>query len=170
MTERAGAVTFKGNPMTLVGSEVNVGQQAPDFALVATDMSEKHLHDYKGKTVILSVVPSLDTPVCNIQTKKFNEQAGSLANTVVLTVSRDLPFAQRRWCGAEGVQNVVCLSDYKHHTFGNTYGMVIKELGLLARGVFVINGSGKVVYKQLVTEVASEPDYDKAIAAAKSAG
>ncbi len=169
MSEQHGAVTFKGNPMTLVGDEVKVGDKAPDFALVATDMSEKKLSDYRGKTVILWVVPSLDTPVCSMQTRKFNEKAAEVDNAVVLTVSLDLPFAQKRWCGAEGIEKVVCLSDYKGHKFGPSYGLLIKELGLLARAVFVIDADGTVKYKQLVKEVASEPDYDEVIAAAKAA-
>ena len=167
--ERSGAVTFKGNPMTLIGPEVEVGKPAPDFKLIANDMSEKKLSDYRGKTVILSVVPSLDTPVCDLQTRAFNEKAAGLKDTVVLTVSLDLPFAQKRWCGAAGATNVVTLSDYKHHTFGPSYGLMIKELGLLARAVIVIDKNGVVRYKQYVKEVATEPKYDEVIEAAKKA-
>ena len=171
MSERQGAITFKGNPMTLVGKEVKAGDNAPDFRLVATDMSEKTLGDYKGKTVILNVVPSLDTPVCDRQTRRFNEEAGKMGDhTVVVTVSKDLPFAQKRWCAAAGVANVVTLSDYKHHTFGEQYGLLIKELGLLARAVLVIDKQGKVQYVQLVKEVATEPNYDEVLQKAKAAG
>ena len=168
-TERAGAVTFKGNPMTLIGPEIQVGEPAPDVALTATDMSEKKISDYKGKTVILSVVPSLDTPVCDMQTRAFNQKAGELKDTVVLTVSLDLPFAQKRWCGAAEAKNIVPLSDYKHHNFGPSYGLLIKELGLLGRAVFVIDKNGVVRYKQYVKEVATEPNYDQVIDAAKKA-
>lgn len=168
-TERAGAVTFKGNPMTLVGPEIQVGQPAPDVALTGIDMSEKKISDFKGKTVILSVVPSLDTPVCDKQTRAFNEKAGSLPGTAVVTVSLDLPFAQKRWCGAAGVQNITVLSDYKHHNFGQSYGLLIKELGLLGRAVFVIDKNGVVRYKQYVKEVATEPNYDEVLEAAKKA-
>lgn len=162
--ERTAAITFKGTPMTLVGPELKVGQAAPDFNLSATDLSAKTLKDYAGKTIILSVVPSLDTGICDLQTKRFNQEAAKLGDkAVVLTVSLDLPFAQKRWCGATGSSNVVMLSDYKHHTFGTDYGLLIKELGLLARAVLIIGPDGKVKYTQLVKEVATEPNYDDAI-------
>jgi thioredoxin-dependent peroxiredoxin len=164
MTERPGAITFKGKPMTLLGRELRVGDAAPNFKLVATDLSDKSLSDYKGKTVILNIVPSLDTPVCDKQTRRFNEEAGRLGDdTVILTVSKDLPFAQKRWCAAAGVQNVHTLSDYKYDTFGKEYGLEIKELGLLARAVSIIDPQGKVRYVQLVKEVASEPNYDEVL-------
>lgn len=167
--ERIAAVTFKGNPMTLLGPELNVGQTAPDFAATANDMTTKKRSDYLGKIVILSVVPSLDTPVCDIQTKRFNSEIASLGDKAVcLTLSLDLPFANRRWCGAAGASNVVTLSDYKDHQAGLAFGLRIKELGLLARAVYVIDAQGVVRYAQLVKEVASEPDYDSALAAAKS--
>lgn len=162
--ERPAAITFKGNPMTLVGPELKVGQPAPEFNLVAQDLSAKTLKDFAGKTVILSVVPSLDTGICDLQTKRFNQEAGKLGDkAVVLTVSLDLPFAQKRWCGATGSTNVVTLSDYKHHSFGSAYGLLIKELGLLARAVIVVGPDGKVKYTQLVKEVATEPNYDDVI-------
>ena len=160
MTERAAAVTLKGNPMTLVGAELKVGDTAPDFSLKANDMSDKTLADFAGKVKIISIVPSLDTPVCDTQTRKFNEDAGSLDGVVVLTVSVDLPMAQKRWCGAAGVENVVCLSDYKDHSFGKAYGVRIKEVGLLARTVLVVDKDNTIKYVQLVPEVATEPDYD----------
>lgn len=168
MTERAAAITLKGNPMTLVGDELKAGDKAPDFSLKAGDMSDKTLADYAGKVKIISVVPSLDTPVCDTQTRKFNEEAGSLDGVVVLTVSVDLPMAQNRWCGAAGVENVVCLSDFKDHTFGVDYGVRIKEIGLLARQVMVVDKDDTIQYVQLVPEVAEEPNYDAALEKAKS--
>ena len=167
MTERAAAVTLKGNPMTLVGAELKVGDKAPDFTLKANDMSDKTLADFAGKAKIISIVPSLDTPVCDTQTRKFNEDAGSLDNVAVLTVSVDLPMAQKRWCGAAGVENVVCLSDYKDHSFGKAYGVRIKEVGLLARQVMVVDKDNTIQYVQLVPEVAEEPNYDAALEAVK---
>jgi thiol peroxidase len=167
MSERKGAITFKGNPMTLVGEGRKVGDKAPDATLVANDLSEKKLSDFTGKVVILSVVPSLDTGICDKQTRRFNEEAGKLGQAVVLTVSRDLPFAQKRWCGAAGVEKVQTLSDYRDRTFGTAYGLHIKELGLLARSVMVIDKGGTIRYQELVPEIAQEPNYDAALAAAK---
>lgn len=170
MAERQGAVTMKGNPMTLLGDEVQVGQKAPDFTLVGTDMQPKSLKDYAGKVKLISIVPSLDTPVCDKETRRFNEEAAKLGDDVViLTVSLDLPMAQKRWCAAAGIDKVVTLSDYKDHSFGQKYGVRIKEIGLLAREVLVVDKNDKVVHKELVKEIASEPDYDKALQAAKSA-
>ncbi len=169
MTERANAITLKGNPMTLLGDELKVGDAAPAFSLKANDMSDKTLADFAGKVKIVSVVPSLDTPVCDVETKRFNEAAGELGDsTVVLTVSVDTPMAQKRWCGAAGVENVVCLSDFKDHTFGPAYGVRIKEIGLLARCLFVIDANDTVQYVQLVPEVAEEPNYDAVLNAAKA--
>jgi thioredoxin-dependent peroxiredoxin len=168
MTERAAAITLKGNPMTLVGAELKVGDKAPDFTLKATDMSDKSLKDFAGKVKIISVVPSLDTPVCDTQTRKFNEDAGSMDGVVVLTVSVDLPMAQKRWCGAAGVDNVVCLSDFKDHSFGKAYGVRIKEIGLLARQVMVVDKNDTIQYIELVPEVATEPNYAAALDKAKS--
>ena len=160
------SVTFKGNPLTLEGTLPEVGKKAPDFNLVDNDLGSKSLGDYAGKTVVLSVVPSLDTPVCDAQTRRFNESASGLGDsTVVLTISRDLPFAQKRWCGAAGVDRVETLSDYKDQSFGKAYGLHIKELALLARAVIVVDGEGVVRYVQLVPEVAQEPDYDAVLAA-----
>lgn len=170
MTERAEAVTLKGNPMTLVGPELKSGDAAPAFCLKANDMSDKTLADYAGKVKLISVVPSLDTPVCDTETRKFNEHAASLGDgAVVLTVSVDTPMAQKRWCGAAGVDRVHTLSDFKDHAFGPAYGVRIKEVGLLARQIVVVDKDDKVTYVQLVKEVADEPDYDAAIAAAKAA-
>ena len=171
MSERAGAVTFKGDPLTLVGDEVPVGSGAPDFTATATDLSKKSLSDYKGKVVVLCSVPSLDTPVCDTQTRKFNQEAAQLGDSLaLLTISLDLPFAQNRWCGAAGAENVEALSDYMgEHEYAKKYGRLIKELGLLARSVMVIDKGGKVTYSQLIKEVADEPDYHAALSAAKTA-
>ena len=167
--ERSGAVTFKGGPVTLIGPELKVGEKAPDFSIVNNAMQPVSLKDSAGKTRILSVVPSLDTPVCQIQTKRFNEAASKLPdNIVVYAVSVDLPFAQKRFCGAEGADKITALSDYKHRTFGESYGVLVKELMLLARSIFVIGPDDKLKYIQLVPEIASEPDYEKALAAAKA--
>jgi thiol peroxidase len=168
---RSGAVTFKGTPLTLAGEEIKVGQQAPDFTLHYFDGGLKtiKLSDLKGKPTFLSVVPSLDTPVCQTQTKKFNEQLAALGERInALTVSLDLPFAMNRFCGAESIKNMRVASDYQDRNFGKSYGMLIDELKLLARGVFVLDASGKVVYAETVKEVASEPNYDSAVKALKS--
>ena len=170
MTERSDAVTLKGNPKTLVGNELKVGDTAPDFTLTATDMSGKSLSDYAGKVKLISVVPSIDTPVCETETRTFNERAASLGDDiVVLTVSVDTPMAQKRFCAAQGIEKVHMLSDFKDHSFGPAYGVRIKEVGLLARQVFVVDKDNKVTYTQLVPEVADEPDYDAALDAAKAA-
>ena len=168
MQERTGLITFQGNPLTLVGTELKIGDPAPDATLLANDLNPVKLSAYKGKVCVISVVPSLDTPVCDMQTRKFNEAAGNLSDDVViLTVSMDLPFAQTRWCGAAGVEKVVTLSDHRDAAFGETYGTLIKELRLLARAVFVVDKNGTVQYIQLVNEVTEEPDYDAALEAAK---
>jgi len=170
MSERTGAVTFKGDPLTLVGDEISVGQAAPDFTATGVDLSPVTLASYRGKVVVISSVPSLDTPVCDLQTQRFNDEAGKLGDdVVVLTVSMDLPFAQKRWCGAADAGNVVTVSDYKDHSFGQAYGLHIKELGLLARAVLVIDKQGSVKYYELVGEVTEQPDYDAAVSAAKAA-
>ena len=166
MVEREGAVTMKGNPLTLIGPELKAGDLAPDAVLTANDLSEVKLSSFRGKKVIISVVPSLDTPVCDLQTKRFNQEASRLSGVAVLTISKDLPFAQKRWCGATGASAVKTLSDYRGN-FGETYGVLIKGLGLLARSVFVINESGKIIYIQLVKELASEPNYDEVLKAVK---
>jgi thiol peroxidase len=167
---RPGAVTFKGAPLTLAGNEVKAGQQAPDFTLHYFDNGMKTITpaDLKGKPTLLSVVPSLDTPVCATQTKKINEQIASLGDRInAVTVSLDLPFAMNRFCGAESIKNMKVGSDYQERTFGKNWGMLIEELKILARGVFVLDKNGKVVYAQTVKEVASEPDYEPALAAIK---
>lgn len=168
MSERSGAVTMKGNPLTLVGNEVSVGDAAPEATVLNTDLQPVGISDYKGKVVVVAAVPSLDTPVCDMETRRFNTEATKLGDdVVVLTVSMDLPFAQKRWCGANGVENVVTLSDYKDAAFGEAYGVLIKELRLLTRAVFVLGRDGTVQYTELVKEIADEPDYNAAIAAVK---
>ena len=169
MSEHTGVVTFKGGPLTLVGEQVSVGQLAPDFTVIDNDLSAKSLGDYKGKVLVITAVPSLDTPVCDTQTRRFNDEAGRLgADVAVLTISMDLPMAQKRWCGAAGVRNVECLSDYKDHRFGHAYGVRIKEVGLLARTVMVLDQDDTIKYIELVPEVAEEPNYNAALEAVKS--
>lgn len=151
---------MKGNPLTLTGNEVKVGQTAPDCALVANDLSAVNLSSFKGKKIVVLSMPSLDTGICDIETRRFNVEASKLGPDVkILAVTMDLPFAQKRWCGAAGVKNVQTLSDYKEASFGNAFGVLIKELKLLARTIFVIDSQGKVQYTQLVKEVTNEPDY-----------
>lgn len=168
MSERNGAATFQGNPLTLVGSEVKVGDTAPDFALVANDLSPATLADYADKVVVIAAVPSLDTPVCDMETRRFNNEAAALGDDVViLAVSMDLPFAQARWCGAAGVEAVKTLSDHKDASFGEGWGALIKELRLLTRAVFVVGKDGKVAYVEYLKEITEEPNYDAALAAVK---
>jgi thioredoxin-dependent peroxiredoxin len=168
MAERTGLVTMKGSPLTLVGNEVKIGQKAPEAELVANDLSVVKLSSLcRGKVCIVTAVPSLDTAVCDLETRRFNEEAGKLGeDVVILTVSMDLPFAQKRWCGAAGVKNVQTLSDYREATFGKAYGVLIKDLRLLARAVFILDKQGILRYVELVKEVASEPNYDAALNAA----
>lgn len=167
MSERANAITLKGNPMALLGNEVKVGDAAPDATVVANDLSEVKISSYKGKKLIISAVPSLDTPICDLETKRFNSEAANLKDTVILTVSADLPFAQKRWCGAAGATNVVTLSDYRYGSFGENYGVMIKGIKILARCIFVVDAAGKIRYIQLVKEVAQEPNYDEVLKAVK---
>jgi len=153
-------VTMKGNPLALAGNEVQVGKPAPDFTAVDTDLAPVSLAAYRGKVVVLASVPSLDTSVCSIETRRFNEEAARLDPDVqILTISMDLPFAQKRWCGAEGITRVKTLSDHREAAFGLAYGVLLKELRLLARAVFVVDRQGVVRYTQLVKEIATEPDY-----------
>lgn len=163
------SVTFKGNPITLMGQEVKVGQQAPNFSVLANDLSPVTLDDSKGHVRLISVVPSIDTGVCDAQTRRFNEEASKLDNVKVLTVSVDLPFAQGRWCAAAGIENVQMLSDHRDLSFGEAYGVAIKELRLLARAIFVIDSNDQVTYVEYVSEATNHPDYEKAIAAAQAA-
>lgn len=163
------AITFKGNPVTILGNEVKVGNQAPNFTVLANNLTPVTLDDSKGSVRIISVVPSLDTGVCDAQTRRFNEAAAQLEGVHILTVSVDLPFAQARWCGAAGIDKVQTLSDHRELSFGKAYGVVIEELRLLARAVFVIDANDKVVYVEYVPEVTTHPNYEAAIEAAKAA-
>ena len=168
MAERNGAVTMRGNPLTLVGNELGVGDPAPDIDVLDNDLTPVKLSNYKGKICIVSTVPSLDTPTCDMETRRFNQEAADLGDDmIILTISTDLPFAQKRWCGAAGVDKVDTLSDHRDAAFGEAYGVLIKELRLLARAVFVVDKEGIIRYVQLVKEIADEPDYDAVIAAAK---
>lgn len=166
MHERKGVITFAGKPLTLLGPELTVGAPAPDFSLQANDLSVRTMYDYKGKILVLSVVPSLDTGVCDLQTRRFNEEAALMGDDVkILTVSVDLPFAQARWCGASGAKNVETLSDHLNLNFGLAYGVAIQELRLLTRAVFVVDKEGKITYIQIVPEVSDPVDFDAALAA-----
>lgn len=168
MEKRTGVITFAGGPLTLVGPEVKVGQQAPDFTLLDNELNVKTLADFDGKVKVISVVPSLDTGVCDAQTRWFNQDVTKLSDdVVVLTVSMDLPFAQARWCGAAGVNNVITLSDHKDASFGQNYGFLIEELRLLSRGVVVINTDNKVTYVEYVPEVTNPVNFDAVLAAVK---
>jgi thioredoxin-dependent peroxiredoxin len=167
--ERTGVVTFKGNPVTLVGPELKVGDPAPDFVATNSTLADFKLSDLKGEVVIISAVPSIDTGVCELQTKRFNAEAANL-NAKVVTISLDLPFAQKRFCGANDVTTNVLVSDYKYRSFQHAYGILMKELGLLSRSVFVIDKEGTLVYQQIVGEGVEQPNYDAAVAAAKAAG
>ncbi len=168
MKERIGLVTMKGNAVTLLGDELKVGDAAPDFTATGNDLGPVEFSSFRGKAVIISAVPSLDTPICDMSTRRFNEDASKLgADVVVLTVSMDLPFAQSRWCGAAGLDQAVTLSDHRAAEAGLATGMLIKELRLLGRAVFVLGRDGVVVYEQIVGEVTNEPNYDAALGAAK---
>lgn len=168
--ERPGATTLKGNPLTLVGPELKAGDDAPDFTVVDNGLKPVSLKDTAGKVRIFSVVPSLDTPVCDAQTKKFNEEAANLPGVEIYTVSMDLPFAQKRWCGQFDVQKVKMLSDHKDASFGQNYGTLIKELRIESRAIFVVDPHNKVRHAEYVKEVADFPNYEAALAAARSAG
>lgn len=165
MKERPGLVTFKGRPVTLIGNEVAVGDKAPDFRVLATDLSEVTLKDTAGKVRLISVVPSLDTGVCDKQTRRFNEEATRFPQVGVLTVSMDLPFAQARWCGAAGVDRVQTLSDHRDASFGLAYGLLIKELRLLARAVLIVDAQDVIRYLEIVPVIGNEPNYEAALAA-----
>ena len=164
---------FKGNPIGLGGPEIKAGQDAPDFTAVDNGLQPVKLSSSKGKVIILSAVPSLETPVCDMETRKFNEEAGKLGGSVeVWTISMDLPFAQKRWCGAAGVTNVKTLSDFRDHSFSQSYGVLVKEgplAGLTARAVFVVGKDGKVKHAEYVKEITTEPSYEAALSAARQA-
>ena len=168
--ERTGMITFQGNPLTLLGTPVKSGDPAPDFKVLANDLSPRSLENYAGKTLILSVVPSLDTGVCDLQTRRFNSEAAALGGHVqILALSCDLPFAQARWCGQAGVSQVEALSDHFDLSFGLAYGVAIKELRLLTRAIFVVDKNRRVTYSAIVPEVTHEVNFDAALAAAKAA-
>jgi thiol peroxidase len=168
MAAQARTVTMKGNPLTLEGNPVKPGDPAPEFQALDNELQPVSLSSYRGKVVVLASVPSLDTPVCDMETRRFNEEAGNLSDEiVVLTISMDLPFAQKRWCGAAGVDRVTTLSDHRDASFGKAYGVLIQELRLLARAVFVVDREGVVQYAQLVPEIGEEPDYEAVLDAVK---
>jgi len=167
--ERPGATTLKGNPLTLIGPELKAGDQAPDFSLVDTTLKTVTLKDTGKRVRIVSVVPSLDTPVCDAQTKRFNEEAAKLPGVDILAVSMDLPFAQKRWCGAFGVDHVKMLSDHRDASFGSNYGTLIKELRIESRAIFVLDPDNRILHAEYVKEVADFPNYEAALAAVRGA-
>ena len=167
-TSQKRTVLFKGNPLAVLGHQLKIGDQAPDFQVLAGDLSKVTLKTFKGKIKLISVVPSLDTPVCDQQTRKFNEESGKLPEDVVtLTISMDLPFAQKRFCATAGIDKIKVLSDHRDASFGLAYGTLIKDLRLLARSVFIISADDRVQYVEYVKEVTSHPDYDAALKAVK---
>jgi thiol peroxidase len=169
MSQEPAAVAFQGNPLSLVGRQVGVGDPAPDFTVLANDLSAVRLCSLRGKVCVLISVPSLDTPVCDLEARRFNQEADKLGPDVaVLVISMDLPFAQARWCGAAGVKTVQTLSDHREAQFGTAYGLLIRELRLLARAVLVLDRQGTVRYSELVNEMTDQPDYDAAIQAVQS--
>ncbi|WP_159881328.1 thiol peroxidase [Paenibacillus puerhi] len=160
--------TLKGNPITLVGTTLQVGDKAPDFTVNKNLLETASLSDYAGKVKLISVVPSLDTGVCDAQTRRFNEEAAKLGdNVVILTISNDLPFAQSRWCGSAGIDKVITLSDYKNHSFGKNYGVLIQELHLLMRSIFVIDANDTIQYVEYLSEMTDHPNYEAAVDAVK---
>ena len=169
MEEKKNLVTMKGEPLTLLGKVVKVGDKAQDFKVTANDLSAVDFASFRGRVCIITSVPSLDTSVCDKMTRRFNEEASKLGkDVVVLAISMDLPFAQKRWCGAAGIKNVQTLSDYRDASFGTAFGVLIKELRLLARAVFVVDRDGVIRYSQIVKELTNEPDYQPALDAAKT--
>lgn len=157
-------ILFRGNKLKVMGEGLVEGQAMPSFTLTANDLSDLSSKSFAGKTLVISVVPSLDTPTCSIQTKRFNQEAEKLSSDVViLTVSMDLPFAQKRWCGAEGATKVVTASDYKHRGFGESFGVYMPDLGLLARAVFVVDKQGKITHVEYVADMSQEPDYQSVL-------
>lgn len=163
MEKRTGIITMGGNPMTLLGKEIKIGDKAPDFTVLTNDLSKFSLKDVEGKVKIISIVPSVDTGVCELQTTTFNEEAAKLEDVVILTISVDLPFAQKRFCSAKGIDKVITLSDHKDLSFGLNYGFAIEELRLLARGIVILDKENIVRYVEYVNEVTNHPNYDKAV-------
>ena len=166
--EKRSVTTIAGNPVTLLGKEVKVGDKAPEFTAIKGDLSPFTLKDVEGKIKLISVVPSIDTGVCELQTIRFNKEASELKDAVIITISMDLPFAQARFCGAKGIENAIVVSDHKDASFGINYGFLMEEFRLLNRGIVVIDKDDVVRYVEYVTENTDHPDYDKAIAAVKS--
>jgi len=167
--ERPGATTLKGDPLTLIGPELKAGDKAPDFNLVDNSLKNVTLADTGNNVRILSIVPSLDTPVCDAQTKRFNEETAKLPGVDILSISMDLPFAQKRWCGAFGVDKVKMLSDHRDGSFGSNYGTLIKELRIESRAIFVLDRNNTIRHAEYVKEVAEHPNYDAALSAARAA-
>jgi thiol peroxidase len=168
MEERNGAATMHGSPLTLLGPELKIGDPVPDVAVLDNDLNPVKLSSFRGKVCVISAVPSLDTPVCDMETRRFNTEAANLGeNVIILTVSMDLPFAQKRWCGAAGVENVTTLSDHRDASFGQNFGILIKELRLLSRSIFVVDQNGVLRYVQHVKELSEEPDYDAVLEAVR---
>jgi thiol peroxidase len=168
MEERSGIITMKGNPLVLVGPALKVGDSAPDVELVGNDLQPVKLSSLGRKVFLYASVPSLDTPVCDMETRRFNEAAANLSDDVaIITISMDLPFAQKRWCGAAGIDKVVTLSDHRDASFGESYGVLIKNMRLLARAVFVLDAARTIRYLEIVNEVTKEPDYEAALSAVK---
>lgn len=167
MNERKNVVAFASNPVTLIGDETKVGEKAPEFTLVKQDLSEFKLSETSGKIRLISIVPSLDTSVCSLQTRKFNEDASKIKDVQIITISMDLPFAQGRFCGANGIENILVASDYKDRAFGEKYGFIMKENMLLARGIVIIDKNDKIRYVEYVPEVTNEVNFEKALEVAK---
>jgi thiol peroxidase len=164
MEERKGIISMKGNPLTLLGPELKTGDQAPNFTVLNNDLSPVEFSSYKGKVCLIASVPSLDTPICDLETRRFNSEAGRLSpNIQILTISMDLPFAQKRWCGAAGIDKVITLSDHKEGAFGTAFGILIKELRLLARAIFIVDREGVIRYIEIVRDLSAEPNYDQAL-------
>ena len=169
MTERPGAVTLQGTPMTVIGKELKAGDPAPDFRVVTQDLSEKSLSDYEGKPLLISVVTSLDTGICDLQTRRFDEEAAKLGEKAsILTISADLPFAQKNWCSEAAADSVEVLSDHREMNFGDNWGTHVKELRVEQRALFVVDSKGTIVHAQYVPEIAEHPDYDAALEAIRS--
>ncbi len=165
---RTNQITIKGNPLTLVGDELKVGDPAPDAVVLDNDLNPVNLSSFRGRVVVLVTVPSLDTPVCDIEARRFNDEAGKMGDDVeIITISMDLPFAQKRYCAAEGIENVKVVSDHRDAEVGMKYGVLLKELRLLARAIFVIDKEGIIKYIQIVNEVTDEPDYEGVLDAVK---
>lgn len=168
--ERKDAITFEGNPLTLIGKEVVVGETAPNFTATKVDLTPLSLEELKGKNIVISAVPSIDTPVCELQTIRFNKEISTFKDVVLLTISMDLPFALSRFCGAKGIENAITVSDYKDREFANNYGLYIKELGLISRAVIIVDKDGKVAYKEYLKEITQEPNYNIALEELKKLG